>query len=66
MNGFFGLLSCYSFSCGEHAFSFMNGSFLSHMNGLLLSHMNGMLLLLKRNVSSFKETTRSLLWINEE
>lgn len=45
MNGFFGLLSCYSFSCGEHAFSFMNGSSLSHMNGLLLSHMNGMLLL---------------------
>lgn len=53
MNVFFGLLSCYSFSCGEHAFPFMNGSFLSHIyglflshiNGLLLSHMNGMLLL---------------------
>lgn len=34
MNGFFGLLSCYSFSCGEHAFPFMNGSFLFHMNGM--------------------------------
>lgn len=44
MNGFFGLLSCYSFSCGEHAFPFMNGSFLSHLNGLLLSHINGLLL----------------------
>ena len=45
MNGFFGLLSCYSFSYGEHAFPFMNGLFLSHMNGMHLSHMNGMLLL---------------------
>ena len=45
MNGFFGLLSCYSFSYGEHAFPFMNGSFLFHMNGMHLSHMNGMHLL---------------------
>lgn len=45
MNGFFGLLSCYSFSCGEYAFLFMNGSLLSHMNGSFLSHMNGLLLL---------------------
>lgn len=45
MNGFFGLLSCYSFSCGEHAFPFMNGLLLSHMNSMHLSHMNGMLLL---------------------
>lgn len=45
MNGFFGLLSCYSFSCGEHAFPFMNGSFLFHMNGMHLSHMNGLHLL---------------------
>ena len=36
MNGFFGLLSCYSFSCGEHAFFFMNGLLLSHMYGMLL------------------------------
>lgn len=45
MNGFFGLLSCYSFSCREHAFPFMNGSFLFHMNGMHLSHMNGLFLL---------------------
>ena len=44
MNGFFGLLSCFSFSCGEHAFPFMNGLFLSHLNGLLLSHLNGLFL----------------------
>ena len=44
MNGFFGLLSCLSFSCGEHAFSFMNGLFLSHLNGLFLSHLNGLFL----------------------
>lgn len=44
MNVFFRFIVLFLFSCGEHAFSFMNGSFLSHLNGLLLSHINGLFL----------------------